>query len=71
MAETALADTPDLRRYEALTDAARRLGVSDELLRRRARAGVLRTWRIGRKVLLLRGDADALLRPCEQQATSN
>lgn len=51
-------------RYETITEAARRLGVSTKTLRRRIAEGHLPAYRLGSQLLRLDPrDVDALLRP--------
>jgi excisionase family DNA binding protein len=47
--------------YVGLVDEARRIGVSDEWLRKCVRLGKLQAVRAGKKILVRRGAVDAML----------
>ena len=49
--------------YEAVSNAARRIGCSAEYLRQLGHQGQLELFRLGRKLLIRRGAADRLVRP--------
>jgi hypothetical protein len=69
MQATTLTERPTNQHYEALSHAARRLGLNAETLRKRIYRGQLAAFRWGKRILLRRGDADRLLQPVNAEAT--
>ena len=59
---------PSKTRYVPLADEARRFGLSDEWFRRAGAAGRIRIFKMGKRLLLLEGAADALLQEISASA---
>lgn len=62
-------DMPASQQRFGVTDGARYLGVSPDTLRRRIADGTIPAARLGKKILIKRGDLDAALRPIPSART--